>query len=861
MLSFKVQVKTLLEKLFTNSRILQNLGPVQIALKYDLEFVRLYLLWKSQQEGKNQILLSKEFIHPELDVWEISKNVIPVSAATKEQRIPGSRISQNNFVEKLVSFGYSKQEQVYDQMQFSQRGDTFLVYTNTANLVYRIEFFYDIVEKISLVDNTSFRFISEQENIVLVNVNPEEKSFQTEIIGNNKVTLTSPIVYSDSALHLPGFDLSSEQTTTLKSIPLFHKNAEVFSFFARDFPDYEFFYIGHFQDLIPEGFKKFLSKELNFEKLPITLSKGFVEVESKIVILTDYEILSTLNLAKAKEKKYSKFTKLFENEINIGDYIVHEAHGIGQYRGIESKLVLGEINEYVVIEYLNQDKLLIPLNQLSRISKYVSADNTEPRVTKLGTAEWESIRRKLKKSVEDIAKELLEIYAKKNMEKGIEFDFDTTDQEKFEADCDFTLTEDQIRTLNEVKGDMESSKPMDRLIIGDVGFGKTEIALRAAFKAVSSGKQVLVLAPTTVLVAQLHHVFTKRLEKYPFRIGRVSRFDGTIHNKSNIKLAAEDKIDILIGTHRLLSEDVKIPNLGLLIIDEEQRFGVKQKEKIRKLRTNIDLLSMSATPIPRTLQMALTGIKDISIIATPPLGRLSVHNEVIFIEEIAEKIAEELKRNGQVFVVHNKIEDIETFAAQLQQQLPSKATIAVGHGRMTGEKLEKIMYEFSEKKYDILIATTIIENGIDIPNVNTMIVDNAHQFGLSQLYQLRGRVGRGKVQGYCYLVLPKVKEFINLHKNPTKELLGLKKMLEENKVEDKWLTPESVARIQAILDNQELGAGFKIASRDLEIRGSGNILGTEQSGQINAVGYEMYIRLLEQEIERIRSLNASLSTK
>ncbi len=834
---------SLLSKLFTNSQILNDLGPVRIVLKYDLEFVRLFLLDKAHREKVNQILLPKEFIHPEFEALSLKM---------------GDKFQINEFIEKLTTFGYTKEDQVYDQMQYSQKGDTFLIYNNLGNQVFRIEFLGDEIEKISLVDNTSYRFIAEYENLTIVNINPDIKTFQTEIIGNHQSISNSPIVYSDSIVNIPGFKFTNNENKALSSLPLFHKNAEVFRLFARDYIDYKFYYIGHFEDLIPNGFKDINDKELIFEKLPISLSKGFIDNNSKVVVLTDYEILSTLNLTKAKEKKYSKFTKLFANELNIGDYVVHEAHGIGQYQGIEAKVVLGEVNEYVIINYHSTDRLLVPLSQIARISKYISADNTEPRLTKLGTAEWESIRRKLKKSVEDIAKELLEIYAKKSLEKGIEFDFDTIDQEKFEADCDFILTEDQIRTLNEVKSDMESPKPMDRLIIGDVGFGKTEVALRVAFKAVSSGKQVMILAPTTVLVAQLYSVFMKRLAKYKVKIGRVSRFDGTLHNKANIELANEGKIDILIGTHRLLSNDIQLPNLGLLIVDEEQRFGVKQKEKIRKLRANIDLLSMSATPIPRTLQMALTGIKDISIIATPPLGRLPVKNEIIFIEEIGEKVSEELKRGGQVFIVHNKIEDIESFAMDIQQQVASKVRFAIGHGQMKAERLEKIMYEFSHGQYDVLIATTIIENGLDIPTVNTMIIDHAHQFGLSQLYQLRGRVGRGNTQGYCYLILPKVKEFINMHKNPTKELLGLKKLLESNRVEDKWLTPESVARVEAILENQELGAGFKIASRDLEIRGSGNILGTQQSGQINAVGYEMYIRLLEQEIDRIRKINKSL---
>lgn len=829
-----------LKKIFGDEEIGADINVARIVSHEEIDTVKLYAYYLSYKEKKNVILLPKEFLNPELSFFTLEKN---------------QEISLNSVKDKLIEFNFEKVDQVYDEMQLSFRGDVLTVYSNISDLVFRIEFFDNLIEKISLLDPVSLRFVREVKSALFVNINPESSSFHPETYGNFDDYLAKPIIYTENSLPFHISYIDTEQAKlNFGRIPCFHKNEKTFQSFAKQHSNYEFYYLGNFKSLIPKGFKKFDDKKLKILNLPFSISKGFKSDDKKIILLTDYEILSTINLEKAKQSQYSKFNKLFENEINIGDYVVHETHGIGIYRGIETRLVLGNINEYVIIEYLDNDKLLVPFSQLSRLSKYVSVEGYKPKLTKLGTAEWETVKRKLNKNVEETAKELLEIYAKKTLEKGIEFKQDNKLQEQFEKECKFVLTEDQIKTLNEVKSDMESSKPMDRLIIGDVGFGKTEIALRAAFKAVISKKQVMVLAPTTVLVSQLYNVFSSRLKNYDIKISRVSRFDGVKNNRENIKKANEGKIDILIGTHRLLSKDVQLPNLGLLIIDEEQRFGVKQKEKIRKLRTNIDVLSMSATPIPRTLQMALTGIKDISIIATPPQGRLPVYNEVIFQNEIADKVIFELNRKGQVYIVHNRVETIDTFANQILEQLPRSVKMAVAHGQMKADKLEKIMYQFQNREFDVLVATTIIENGLDIPAVNTIIICDAHTFGLSQLYQLRGRVGRSMIQGYCYLVLPRTKEFIELHKNPDLETMNLKKILDENKIEDTWVTPDAVSRIKAILENQELGAGFKIASRDLEIRGSGNILGTEQSGQINAVGYELYIRLLEQEIERIRKL-------
>lgn len=835
---------SLLDKLFHDKDTAVDINIAEIFYSRNFDAAKLFVYYRSETNRSNTILLPEEYIHPELELKEVKLN---------------ENIKIDDLEKILVQLGYDRVEQIFSTKQFLRRGDVFTISTEVNELCYRIDFFGDSVEKISLIDSVSLRFIKNLKNAVFLNITPEISSFSPVIYGSYDNYNAKPVIYTSQKLNLPeSFDAEEKEFKT-ESIPLFHKNFKLFETFLRDYSEYKVYYTGHYWEALPEDFRNNSLTKLIQIELPLTLAQGFVHNRSKSIVLTDHEILSTLNLFNAKRARKSKFEKLFDGEINIGDYVVHEAHGIGSYKGIETRLVLGQVHEYVVIEYEGEDKLLIPFTQLARISKYVSSDNSVPKVTKLGTAEWASIQRRLKKDIEDIAKELLEVYAKKSMVKGIEFASDNKEQEKFESAWEFELTEDQLRTLNEVKSDMESPRPMDRLIIGDVGFGKTEIAIRAAFKAVQSGKQVLVLAPTTVLVTQLYNVFTKRMKDFALKIARVSRFDGAEANKRNIELANNGGIDILVGTHRLLSKDVELPKLGLLIIDEEQRFGVKQKEKIRKLRADIDLLSMSATPIPRTLQMALTGIKDISIIATPPMGRLPVHNEVIFDDEIAEKVQWELERQGQVYIVHNKVQDIDTFAAKLLQNLPEGTKIAIGHGQMTGQKLEKVMYDFLMKEFDVLVATTIIENGLDIPSVNTIIVDDAQNFGLAQLYQLRGRVGRSKVQGYCYLVLPKTREFIQLHKNPNMELRNLAKLLEENKIEDRWVTPDAVSRIEAILDNQALGAGFKIASRDLEIRGSGNILGTEQSGQINAVGYEMYIRLLEQEIERIRELNNSVT--
>lgn len=833
--------KKFLKKLFSGISSVKDFGSFDLFTHSEITLVRLYAYYLHLKSESNVTLLPKQFINPMFKPIHLKKS---------------ERTSIKDFTQKLVEANYVLEDQVYEPMQYSRKGDVVTVFTNLNDNVIRVEFFDKEIEKISLLDNVTFRSVKELENIHLLNINTPDKAFDVEIIGDEKRFNEKFVIFTEEESDMLSGegDNPVDEGLKISYIPFFHKNEKVFETFIEPYKDFDLFYSGKHWENIPEGFKK--NKKINLQKLeiPVLLDRGFICDSKRIVLLTDREILSTLNLQNAKAKSSSKFKKLFDNEVNIGDYVVHEAHGIGKYAGIEKKVVLGEVKDYIVLNYLEEDRLLIPMDQISRVSKYLSADGADPKLTRLGTAEWDNVKKKLKKSVEDIAKDLIEIYAKKSIQKGIKFEEDSAEQIKFEADFGYDLTQDQAKTLNEVKEDMESDKPMDRLIIGDVGFGKTEVALRTALKAVTSGKQVLVIAPTTVLVTQLYKVFSTRLSDLGVKVERVSRFDGPKQNKVNVERASKSEIDILVGTHRLLSKDVKIKHLGLLVVDEEQRFGVKQKERIRQLRANIDVLSMSATPIPRTLQMALTGIKDISIIATPPKGRQAVHTEVVFDEEIGGKVVEEYRRKGQVFIVHNRVESIEGFTSNLKEQIPDSIKVKYAHAQMSPHKLEQLMIDFQERKFDVLVSTTIIENGIDIPTVNTIIIHKAHTFGLSQLYQLRGRVGRADVKAYCYLAVPKVKEFIKLHKNPPKNLKKLRDILDEYEVEDKWITVEAVARVKAILENQELGAGFKIASRDLEIRGSGNVLGSQQSGHINAVGYEMFIRLLEQEIDRIRKV-------
>ena len=513
-------------------------------------------------------------------------------------------------------------------------------------------------------------------------------------------------------------------------------------------------------------------------------------------------------------------------DLRPGDYVVHVDHGIGRLTGLVSRSVDNNEREYLCIEYADEAQLYVPVHQVDRLTRYVGADNRTPTLSRLGSSEWKSVKSHVKEAVQEVAEDLLDLYARRSVVQGYSFGTDTPWQQELEASFPYIETEDQMRVLAEVKRDMENHRPMDRLICGDVGYGKTEVALRAAFKAINDGRQVAILVPTTVLAQQHYHTFQERLAAFPVEVDMLSRFRSPQQQKDILERLSEGKIDIIIGTHRLLSADVLFKDMGLLIIDEEQRFGVTHKEALKKLRAEVDVLTLTATPIPRTLYMALSGVRDISTINTPPEERLPIitHIGPYSPQMVRQAILRELERGGQVFFVHNRVQTINAMYHHLQQIVP-EARITVAHGQMAEHELSQRMEQFSNGDVDILLSTSIIESGLDIPNANTLIVDRADTFGLAQLYQLRGRVGRGAQRAYAYF-------FRHKRKSPTED---------------------GRQRLETIAENTQLGAGFSIAMRDLEIRGSGDILGTRQHGNIAAVGFYLYTRLLTEAVKRLRS--------
>lgn len=512
-------------------------------------------------------------------------------------------------------------------------------------------------------------------------------------------------------------------------------------------------------------------------------------------------------------------------DLKPGDYVVHVDHGIGRFDGLQTISTQGLEREFMLLVYADDSKLFVPVERLDLVSRYSSGEATSPTLDRLGGIGWQKTKAKAKRAMRDMADELLKLYAERKLVQGYAFSPDLPWQHEFEDAFPYDLTVDQAKAIEDVKSDMETARPMDRLIIGDVGYGKTEVAMRAAFKAVMDGKQVAVLTPTTVLAYQHFDTFTKRFAAFPAKIDLLSRFRSTKEQKAVAAAAEEGKVDVVVGTHRILSNDVKLPKLGLVIVDEEQRFGVGHKEKLKQLKKKVDVLTLSATPIPRTLNMSLLGMRDMSVIETPPRDRLAINTQVVQFSEsvIRSAIELELARDGQVFFIHNRVETIESIAALVKKIVPN-ARIAIGHGQMNEKEMEQVMLDFIDYKYDVLVATTIIENGIDIPRANTIIINRADNYGLSQLYQLRGRVGRSNRRAYAYLLIPSELE----------------------------LTPIARRRLSAIREFSDLGAGFRIAALDLELRGAGNILGGQQSGHLDALGFDLYTKMLERTIAEIR---------
>ncbi len=559
-----------------------------------------------------------------------------------------------------------------------------------------------------------------------------------------------------------------------------------------------------------------------------TISTGFESYDLNLLVISASELFVS------REKKRTRLSQSFKegetvifSDLKIGDYVVHKTHGIGEYIGVNTIKADGVTKDYIKVKYKDNDILYVPISSLDNIRKYIGAEKGAPKINRLGSKDWEKTKARVKNNLREVARELIELYAKRQHSKGYSFSKDTIWQKEFEDSFPYVETDDQLRCIEEVKKDMEAEKPMDRLLCGDVGYGKTEVAIRAAFKACMDQKQVAYLVPTTVLAQQQYESFKERMEKFPIRVDVLNRFRTPKEQKQILEKLEKGELDVVIGTHRILSKDVKFKNLGFLIIDEEHRFGVKDKEKIKEIKTNVDVLTMTATPIPRTLHMSILGIRDMSVIYEPPQNRKPVQTYVLEYDDeiVREAITKELEHDGQVFYLFNNVEGIEAKANKIQALVP-EAKIGVAHGQMSGRELEEIMQDFIDKKINVLVCTTILESGIDIPNANSIIVENADRLGLAQLYQIRGRVGRSEKQGYAYIMYKK----------------------------DKLLSEVADKRLKAIKEFTEFGSGFKIAMRDLEIRGAGSILGEMQHGHMEQVGYDMYCKLLDQVVKEMKGI-------
>ena len=567
--------------------------------------------------------------------------------------------------------------------------------------------------------------------------------------------------------------------------------------------------------------------EINFIPVTVSIHEGFVDEDLKAVCYTDHQIFQRYHKYKVKQayNKNKALTLKTLRDLHPGDFVTHIDHGVGRYSGLQKLDINGRLQEAVRIIYRDSDILYVNINSLHKISKYTGKDGTEPKVNKLGSDVWNKLKEKTKAKVKEIAFDLIKLYAQRKAQEGFQHAPDNYMQTELEASFIYEDTPDQFKATNDVKKDMESPAPMDRLVCGDVGFGKTEIAIRAAFKTCCDGKQAAILVPTTILAFQHYKTFQERLKDFPVTVDYINRFKSAKEKKETMKRVEEGKVDIIVGTHGLLGKDVKFKNLGLMVIDEEQKFGVAHKERLKLLKTNVDSLTLTATPIPRTLQFSLMGARDLSIINTPPPNRQPIQTEIqVFnTDTIRDIIYFETERGGQVFFIHNRVQGLPEMAAMIQSQCPD-LSISFAHGQMEGDQLEERILDFIDKKYDVLICTNIVESGVDIPNVNTIIINNAHQFGLSDLHQLRGRVGRSNKKAFCYLLAPPMST----------------------------LPSDSRKRLQTLEQFSDLGSGFQIAMRDLDIRGAGNMLGGEQSGFMAEIGFEMYQKILEESIRELK---------
>nr|WP_236263994.1 transcription-repair coupling factor [Dysgonomonas sp. Marseille-P4677] len=837
------------------------------------EILRTEVIGKLQTEDKHLIIVT----YPEA----LAEKVVAKSILEKNTiHIKVNEEIDRGFVsEMLDSFGFEYVDYVYEPGQYAIRGSILDVFSFSYEFPYRIDFFGDEVSTIRTFD---IETQLSKERLQQVQIIPDMQKSNLDresllklipkdtIIGFKDFAWAEEkieSVYNDSTiLENPEYEKDLQNKLTLREEystlindfthihfgsrvqgvpsatiefetniqPPFHKNFDLISETLHK-------YIGeNFKIYILSDSEKqhkrlqsiFEDRGDNISFVPVerTLSEGFTDETLKICCFTDHQLFDryhkyNLKSDRVRSGKFALSLKELQ-QFQIGDYIVHIDHGVGQFGGLVRSDMNGKMQELIKLIYLNNDSIFVSLHSLHKISKYRGKEGEPPRINKLGTGAWNKIKEKTKSKVKDIARDLIQLYAKRRQEEGYKFSPDSFLQHELEASFIYEDTPDQVKATADVKHDMENSKPMDRLICGDVGFGKTEVSIRAAFKAVTDNKQVAVLVPTTVLAYQHYQTFRDRLKDFPCRVEYISRARSANQIKETLNDLKDGKVDILIGTHRIVSKDIQFKDLGLLIIDEEQKFGVAVKEKLKQMKSNVDTLTMTATPIPRTLQFSLMGARDLSAITTPPPNRYPIQTEVHTFDPliIREAIEFEMSRNGQVFFINNRIKNIYELEEIIKREVPD-ARVVVGHGQMDPAKLESIIIDFVNHEYDVLIATSIIESGIDIPNANTIIVNNAQNFGLSDLHQLRGRVGRSNKKAFAYLLAPP------LH----------------------TLTPEARRRLQAIENFSELGHGFHIAMQDLDIRGAGNLLGAEQSGFIADLGYEVYQKILTEAVNELRN--------
>lgn len=753
----------------------------------------------------------------------------------------GENISFETLSELMFSFDFEKVDFVSQPGEFAIRGGIIDIFSYGDNLPYRIDFFGDEIEAIKAFDINTQRSTQEVDQLV---VYPNISSIQTDTVSFlqflpkescvwlSDVILEEPIeqkiVYL-SPLHKDmDCDVKLKFNTTPQ--PSFNKNFEILAddIKAKREEGYRVYIMSESVNQIERLKSIFSSNGITLNYLSFTIHEGFIDHDSKVCLYTDHQIFERYRRIKIK-RSVERSERLTINDLNSlreGDYVVHIDHGVGVFGGLVKNKINGHEQEAVKLIYKDNDVLFVSIHGLHRISKYRSADSDAPRINKLGTGAWQKMKAQTKSKVRDIAADLIKLYAQRRMSKGFAFTPDSYLQQELESSFMYEETPDQHKAVLSVKQDMEKDYPMDRLVCGDVGFGKTEVAIRAAFKAVADSKQVAVMVPTTILALQHFNTFTERLKGFPCTIDYLCRLRTPKESKEIIERIKNGSIDIIIGTHRLLNKEVMFKDLGLLIIDEEQKFGVAAKERLRQLKLNVDTLTLSATPIPRTLQFSLLGARDLSIINTPPPNRLPIQTEIIDFNEdvIRDVITYEIERGGQIFFVHNKIEDILSVEDIIKRLVPGIRT-CVAHGQMEPTLLEKKILGYMEGDYDILISTTIIENGIDIPNTNTIIINQAQKIGLSDLHQLRGRVGRSNRKAFCYLIVPTMTA----------------------------VSDDARRRLKAIEAFSDLGSGFNIAMQDLDIRGMGNMLGAEQSGYIADMGFETYQRILAEAFEEIKN--------